>query len=234
MLPPRPSTRPHWSRPSPGSEAGAIPEAPGRRGGDRAGERARGAGRERPGPGHHRLRPRQPQGARGGRDGWPRPRSASTDARLDVGAWSNGLALTAQMPEFGRQLVSEFDAPNPEAVRDLGAALHPLRLRRRGRGAARRLRRCAGRGPRPSRRPRARGGGARRHPGRAARGSRRLPRQPRPLAGARACRSGVPRRGELRRRPGRFRRPAPGAARAAGARVHRPAARGRSRAARRG
>ena len=41
------------------------------------------------------------------------------DARLDVGAWSNGLPLTAQTPELSRQLVSEFDAPNAAAVRDL-------------------------------------------------------------------------------------------------------------------
>ena len=41
------------------------------------------------------------------------------DARLDVGGWSNGLPLTAQTPELSRQLVSEFDAPNAAAVRDL-------------------------------------------------------------------------------------------------------------------
>uniref|UniRef100_UPI00261787ED hypothetical protein n=2 Tax=Amaricoccus TaxID=56999 RepID=UPI00261787ED len=41
------------------------------------------------------------------------------DVELDVGAWSNGFALTAQLPALERQLVSEFDAPNPDAVRDL-------------------------------------------------------------------------------------------------------------------
>ncbi|HET9067675.1 MAG TPA: hypothetical protein VFN28_03450, partial [Amaricoccus sp.] len=41
------------------------------------------------------------------------------DARLDVGAWSNGLPFTAQAPDIARQLVSEFDAPNPTAIRDL-------------------------------------------------------------------------------------------------------------------
>ena len=186
MLPPSPSTRPHWSRPQPGSEAGAMPEAPvdaaiapesvlaALAGSDqvqattvydRDGRRARAAG-ETDGP----------------------PEVCLDDARLDVGAWSNGLALTAQMPELRRQLVGEFDAPNPEAVRDLarlyirfgfGAEAEAL-LAAFGDGA--------GRGPRPSRRPRAGGRGARRHPGRAARARRRLPRQPRPLAGARAPR----------------------------------------------
>ena len=41
------------------------------------------------------------------------------DDRLDVGGWSNGLALAAQLPPLRRQLVGEFDQPRPQAVRDL-------------------------------------------------------------------------------------------------------------------
>ncbi len=115
--PPEPEHAAALEQAQPGSAAGAIPEAPvdaaiapesvlaALAGSDqvlattvydRDGRRARAAG-ETDGP----------------------PEVCLDDARLDVGAWSNGLALTAQMPEFGRQLVSEFDAPNPEAVRDL-------------------------------------------------------------------------------------------------------------------
>ncbi len=41
------------------------------------------------------------------------------DDEFDVGAWSNGLAMTDQLPTLRRQLVGEFDAPNPDGVRDL-------------------------------------------------------------------------------------------------------------------
>ncbi len=47
------------------------------------------------------------------------PEVCLDDALLDVGAWSNGLPLMAQSPELSRQLVSEFDTPNPEALHDL-------------------------------------------------------------------------------------------------------------------
>ena len=48
-----------------------------------------------------------------------RPAACLPDARLDVAAWSNGFGLTAQVPALRRQLIGEFDAPNPQAVRDL-------------------------------------------------------------------------------------------------------------------
>ncbi len=41
------------------------------------------------------------------------------DERLDVGAWTNGMPLAQQVPGLRRQLIGEFDVPNPEAVRDL-------------------------------------------------------------------------------------------------------------------
>jgi hypothetical protein len=49
----------------------------------------------------------------------PPPDVCLEDARLDVGGWSNGLSLTAQLPDLSRRLVGEFDAPDPAAVRDL-------------------------------------------------------------------------------------------------------------------
>jgi hypothetical protein len=41
------------------------------------------------------------------------------DEALDVGAWSNGLALHAQTPALMRRVVGEFDRPDPLALRDL-------------------------------------------------------------------------------------------------------------------
>ena len=63
-----------------------------------------------------------------------RPPACPT-TRLDVGGWSNGLPLAAQLPPLRRQLVGEFDAPNAAGGARPRPALHPLRLRRRGRGA---------------------------------------------------------------------------------------------------
>jgi hypothetical protein len=42
-----------------------------------------------------------------------------SDEALDVGAWSNGLALHAQTPALMRRVVGEFDRPDPLALRDL-------------------------------------------------------------------------------------------------------------------
>jgi hypothetical protein len=41
------------------------------------------------------------------------------DDRLDVGGWSNGLPLVDQLARLRRQLVGEFDQPNPIGVGDL-------------------------------------------------------------------------------------------------------------------
>ena len=49
----------------------------------------------------------------------PVPSACLPDEALDVGAWSNGLPLTAQLPTLRRQLVGEFDEPDPAGVRDL-------------------------------------------------------------------------------------------------------------------
>jgi hypothetical protein len=47
------------------------------------------------------------------------PAACIPDERLDVGAWSNGLPFAAQLSPLRRRLVAEFDAADPEALRDL-------------------------------------------------------------------------------------------------------------------
>jgi len=51
------------------------------------------------------------------------PAVCQPDEALDVGSWSNGLALHAQTPALMRRVVGEFDRPDPLALRDL-ARLH--------------------------------------------------------------------------------------------------------------
>lgn len=51
------------------------------------------------------------------------PAECLEDAALDIGGWSNGLSMHAQLPQLSRGLIGEFDAANPAALRDL-ARLH--------------------------------------------------------------------------------------------------------------
>ena len=151
------------------------------------------------------------------------PAACIPDDRLDVGGWSNGLALAAQLPPLRRQLVGEFDQPRPQAVRDLarlyihfgfGAEAEAVlasfaAAELEDRALLVDLARAVE--GRPA------------DPGRPARGRGPLPRPPRALAGARRRRAALPRCGELRRRAGGVRRAADRASRAARARPRRPA-----------
>ncbi len=47
------------------------------------------------------------------------PDPCVSDDALDVGRWTNGLALHAQTPQLMRGIVGEFDRPEPRALRDL-------------------------------------------------------------------------------------------------------------------
>ena len=48
-----------------------------------------------------------------------RRRSACPTDRLAIGAWSNGLPFSTQLPVLRRALVGEFDQPSPTGLRDL-------------------------------------------------------------------------------------------------------------------